>query len=256
MAAPLPSLRSGAALEKAPVVIEVGHGRLRAGFAAEDAPRVDVPTPVRCCCGRGATSRAARRARPPYSWGPPPAAPDAALTHSPRHPPALLPLQHIFVRLLHGEPVRAAASANAATAADPGAPLDDATARAAVTRVLSALLVRDLNVRPAEHKVLLLEPSIFPLQLKRALHGALALELRVPAVSFVRQSVAACLGAAAWTGLVVDVGHRDTRIVPVIHGRAFAPAERGASAGEAGDAAEADARASSSLRQTAPASLA
>lgn len=104
----------------------------------------------------------------------------------------------------------------------------DAELNRTVSELLTALLVHDLNVRPAEHKVVVVEPTIFPLPLKVAICTALAHDARVPAISFVRHAIVACMGAACWTGLVVDVGHRDTRVTPVIHGQAFTPGERGA----------------------------
>jgi hypothetical protein len=141
-------------------------------------------------------------------------------------PLPFLPHQSVFFALLHGggrNEVGGGGGGNVAVIAD----RLEWQQQLEVSRALSALLVADLCVRPVEHKVVLLEPSIFPARLKLLVATALLRDLRCPALSFLREPAAICLSTARWTGLCVDAGFRDTRVTAVVHGQILAATEIG-----------------------------
>jgi Actin len=92
-----------------------------------------------------------------------------------------------------------------------------------VSKFLAALFVNDLCIKPADHKMLLVEGSIMPLHLKAAIDHTLSKEMKCPSVMWVRQAAATVLangGLTSNTALLIDVGWRDTRITPVLQGHA------------------------------------
>jgi hypothetical protein len=100
--------------------------------------------------------------------------------------------------------------------------------------VFSSLFLRGLLLRPSDHRVVLVEPLLFPSELRWCVAQALLNRLHCPALRHVQQPLAAAASAARNTALVVDVGMADTRILPVVLGQAVVEAAcvvpRGASA--------------------------
>lgn len=76
---------------------------------------------------------------------------------------------------------------------------------------------------PRARHVLLIENPLMPLRVKRLLISVLFENLGVPSVSFVPSPVVALMAAGRDTGLVIDVGHLETSVTPVFHGRPLYP---------------------------------
>lgn len=81
------------------------------------------------------------------------------------------------------------------------------------------LLVHCLHVRPSENKVLICEPLAGSTTFREALAYVLFQWLRVPAIVMAPSLEMPLYTAGAETGLVVDVGFRESHVLAVVFGR-------------------------------------
>jgi centractin len=172
-----------------PVVIDLGTGLTKAGFAGSPTPTTVLATAV--------ARPSLPRAMPPASGG---AAPTLPLVG-----PHIAPLAGV-VRITH--PLRRGAVAHPA----------DATA------VLAHVLESELRAAPGAHPVLVTENACGPRRNRELLAEIFFETFQVPSLYVAVPAVLALYAAGRTTGVVLDVGDSVTTAVPVAHGHVAAHA--------------------------------
>jgi hypothetical protein len=97
--------------------------------------------------------------------------------------------------------------------------------------LLNNLLIRLLMVKPPDHDVVVVEGIFMPELLRNSLRTALLETFGVASVLFVSSPLMAALGSGRWSGLIVDTGYRETRVVPVLEGSVAIASMQGAATG-------------------------
>ncbi|GAA5892366.1 hypothetical protein JCM6882_003652 [Rhodosporidiobolus microsporus] len=92
-----------------------------------------------------------------------------------------------------------------------------------VKRLLRDVWFNNLMVDPKTRKVIAVENPLLSTAVKDMIARVLFDNLQVPSLSFASAPVLSLLAAGAVTGLVVDVGHLETTVVPVFHSRPLFP---------------------------------
>jgi actin-related protein 10 len=80
------------------------------------------------------------------------------------------------------------------------------------TKVDSRYLLIDSKTR----KVIVSEPTLLPYRIKEAICRVMFTYFQVPSVTFLSSHVLALASTGLRTGIVVDIGWYDTRILPVL----------------------------------------
>ncbi|GAA5821811.1 hypothetical protein JCM11251_001037 [Rhodosporidiobolus azoricus] len=92
-----------------------------------------------------------------------------------------------------------------------------------VKRLLRDVWFNNLMVDPKMRKVIVVENPLLSTAVRDMIARVLFDNLQVPSLSFASAPVLSLLAAGAVTGLVVDVGHLETTVVPVFHSRPLFP---------------------------------
>ncbi|GAA5952269.1 hypothetical protein JCM21900_000471 [Sporobolomyces salmonicolor] len=92
-----------------------------------------------------------------------------------------------------------------------------------VTRALRDLWFDHLMTDPKTRKVLVVENPLLPTRVKEMIARVLFDNLQVPSVNFASAPLLALMAAGTVTGLVVDVGHLETTVLPIFHARPLFP---------------------------------
>jgi actin-related protein 10 len=74
---------------------------------------------------------------------------------------------------------------------------------------------RYLLIDSKTRKVLVAEPTLLPYRIKEAICRVLFTYFQVPSVTFLSSHVLSLASTGIRTGLVIDIGWHDTRILPV-----------------------------------------
>ncbi|CEP23163.1 unnamed protein product [Cyberlindnera jadinii] len=82
-------------------------------------------------------------------------------------------------------------------------------------RIIHDVYENDLLVDPKRCKVLMLEPVMLPLPLKRALTRVILFHMHAQSIRFLPASVMSVLASGATSGLVIDLGWNVTTVTPV-----------------------------------------
>ncbi|GAA6023623.1 hypothetical protein JCM10207_005087 [Rhodosporidiobolus poonsookiae] len=88
-----------------------------------------------------------------------------------------------------------------------------------VKRLLRDVWFNNLMVDPKTRKVIVLENPLLPTSVKDMIARVLFDNLQVPSISFASSPLLSLIAAGTVTGLVVDVGHLETTVLPVYHSR-------------------------------------
>ncbi|GAA5972583.1 hypothetical protein JCM11641_001911 [Rhodosporidiobolus odoratus] len=88
-----------------------------------------------------------------------------------------------------------------------------------VKRLLRELWFDHLMVDPKTRKVIVLENPLLSTAVKDMIARVLFDNLQIPSLSFASAPLLSLLAAGTVTGLVVDVGHLETTVLPVFHSR-------------------------------------
>ncbi|GAA6061795.1 hypothetical protein JCM10212_004851 [Sporobolomyces blumeae] len=86
-------------------------------------------------------------------------------------------------------------------------------------RALREVWFDHLMTDPKTRKVLVLENPLLPTRVKEMIARILFDNLQVPSVSFASTPLLSLMTTGSVTGLVVDVGHLETTVLPVFHAR-------------------------------------
>ncbi|KPV73935.1 uncharacterized protein RHOBADRAFT_45227 [Rhodotorula graminis WP1] len=92
-----------------------------------------------------------------------------------------------------------------------------------VKRLLRRLWFEDLMIDPKTRKVIVLENPLLPNRVKEMIARVLFDNLQVPSMGFACSPLLALMAAGAVSGLVVDVGHLETTVLPIFHSRPLFP---------------------------------
>ncbi|GAA5903287.1 hypothetical protein JCM5296_005654 [Sporobolomyces johnsonii] len=92
-----------------------------------------------------------------------------------------------------------------------------------VTRALRDMWFDHLMTDPKTRKVLVVENPLLPTRVKEMIARVLFDNLQVPSVNFASAPLLALMAAGTVTGLVVDVGHLETTVLPIFHARPLFP---------------------------------
>ncbi|GAA5996002.1 uncharacterized protein JCM10292_004882 [Rhodotorula paludigena] len=92
-----------------------------------------------------------------------------------------------------------------------------------VKRVLRRVYFENLMIDPKTRKVIVLENPLLPTRVKELIARVLFDNLQVPSLSFASTPLLALMAARTLTGLVVDVGHLETTVLPIFHSRPLFP---------------------------------
>ena len=85
--------------------------------------------------------------------------------------------------------------------------------------VLKSILLEDMVLnRMQSRDVFLVENYLAPISQRREIVKTLLERLNVPRIYFINSSSASMLACGGDTGIVVDVGYREIRVVPVCYG--------------------------------------
>ena len=87
----------------------------------------------------------------------------------------------------------------------------------ALNMFLRRVYFHELHVTPKDHYVIICEHSYWPYKFKSALARAL-FQLGTPLLHFVNSAILPMFACGLRSGLVVDVGHNETRVTPVFEG--------------------------------------
>ncbi|CAH1763850.1 15120_t:CDS:2 [Entrophospora sp. SA101] len=88
---------------------------------------------------------------------------------------------------------------------------------------LREIYFRYLLTDPKQRKVVLCESPMMPLKLKQLITKVLFENLQVPSISFAPSHMLALLTTGCTTGLVIDVGHLETTVLPTFSARPLTP---------------------------------
>ena len=77
------------------------------------------------------------------------------------------------------------------------------------------MLIRYLLIDSKARKVIVAEETLLPYRIKEAICRVLFTYFQVPSVTFLSSHVLALASTGLRTGLVVDIGWYDTRVLPV-----------------------------------------
>ena len=187
------SFRYGATPEKPAVVLDLGSAYLKCGFAGESSPRAIVPSPVRIPV-HGASPRATRYRTTQNSHSPPRASPPQLGAHASRW--------------------RDGASQ----------PMTRDGWLDVLSPLLQKIYFHILRTKPHERRVVVVEDFVANTLMRSTIAHVLFDLLNVPSVSFAPSPVLALSTTGAASGIVVDVGLAETRVLPIVHG---APVSRG-----------------------------
>ncbi|CAI2163264.1 6545_t:CDS:2 [Funneliformis geosporum] len=88
---------------------------------------------------------------------------------------------------------------------------------------LREIYFRYLLTDPKQRKVVLCESPMLPLKLKQLIAKVLFENLQVPSISFAPSHMLALLTTGCTTGLVIDVGHLETTVLPTFSARPLTP---------------------------------
>ncbi|CAG8826991.1 27763_t:CDS:2, partial [Gigaspora margarita] len=88
---------------------------------------------------------------------------------------------------------------------------------------LREIYFRYLLTDPKQRKVVLCESPMMPLKLKQLIAKVLFENLQVPSISFAPSHMLALLTTGCTTGLVIDVGHLETTVLPTFSARPLTP---------------------------------
>lgn len=80
---------------------------------------------------------------------------------------------------------------------------------------VNELVHHQLRVKPKEHRVVVCDPLLWPQPMAEAMARVLLEEVRVASVTFAPAAVVGVAGTGFLSGVLVDCGHRETRVVPV-----------------------------------------
>ena len=94
--------------------------------------------------------------------------------------------------------------------------------RCVLGRCLHGLYFHVLNAKPKEHRVVVCEDWLAPDAFRRALCHVLFHQLAVPTAQFLSSNEALLYTTGAVTGLTVDVGDAETRVLPIFEGHPVA----------------------------------
>lgn len=89
---------------------------------------------------------------------------------------------------------------------------------ATLRRLFDSIFAESMFVKPDQHAVLLTESALNPTANKEHLSRMFFNDFQVPALYFASGSVLALNAGGLTTGLVVDIGHSTTSVVPVYEG--------------------------------------
>ncbi|GAA5847043.1 hypothetical protein JCM9279_002664 [Rhodotorula babjevae] len=92
-----------------------------------------------------------------------------------------------------------------------------------VKRLLRRLWFEDLMIDPKTRKVIVLENPLLRNRVKEMIARVLFDNLQIPSMSFACSPLLALMAAGTVTGLVVDVGHLETTVLPIFHSRPLFP---------------------------------
>ncbi|GJN93573.1 hypothetical protein Rhopal_006630-T1 [Rhodotorula paludigena] len=92
-----------------------------------------------------------------------------------------------------------------------------------VKRVLRRVYFENLMIDPKTRKVIVLENPLLPTRVKELIARVLFDNLQVPSLSFASTPLLALMAAGTLTGLVIDVGHLETTVLPIFHSRPLFP---------------------------------
>jgi len=91
-----------------------------------------------------------------------------------------------------------------------------------LTPLLENICVDHLLIRPRNHRVLLLEPTIAPTSFRQAITKVLLKTMQVPSLLFISDPAISTLHAHGFRyGVVLDMGHYETRTVGSFNGRSL-----------------------------------
>lgn len=85
-------------------------------------------------------------------------------------------------------------------------------------KLLQQIYFKHLRVSPSDHPVTLIEDDLTPTCLRETLATLLFDQLRVPRLTYISDAVAPLYLCGVSTGLIVDIGYLETRIIPVCFG--------------------------------------
>ncbi|RHZ86233.1 hypothetical protein Glove_53g15 [Diversispora epigaea] len=88
---------------------------------------------------------------------------------------------------------------------------------------LREIYFRYLLTDPKQRKVVLCESPMMPVRLKELIAKVLFENLQVPSISFAPSHMLALLTTGCTTGLVIDVGHLETTVLPTFTARPLTP---------------------------------
>ncbi|ODV59971.1 actin-like ATPase domain-containing protein [Ascoidea rubescens DSM 1968] len=84
-----------------------------------------------------------------------------------------------------------------------------------VLKILSKIYQEDLLVDPSSCKIIIIEPPLFPLHLKKIISNVLLKKLFAKSLLFICEPALSCLGSGTRNALVVDLGWENITVSPV-----------------------------------------
>lgn len=93
--------------------------------------------------------------------------------------------------------------------------VEEVVAKERIQNGLRRIFFHHLMADPKQRKVIVVEDPLVPNSIKLAIATVLFDNLSVPSVSFSSAPVLTLMAAGTITGLVVDIGHLETSVIPV-----------------------------------------
>ena len=171
--------------EKPAVVLDLGSSYLKCGFAGDSSPRAIVPSPVRDLL---------RATAPPTVAG---------LTRFTRHfSRVLLQLAAYTLRCRDGT----------------AQPLTREGWLDVIAPLMQHIYFSVLRTKPDERRVIIIEDLVANTLMRSAIAHVLFDLLNVPSAAFAPSLVLALSTTGVGSGIVVDIGLAETRVLPIVHG--------------------------------------